>query len=67
MEANIPDWKNDETVKVVYAPDGTVVIVIGICQCQGEGEEIRIVLPYSNTMTEEAIGLFVAAADVFAE
>jgi len=67
MNIKIPNWKNDETVKVTYGPSGEVVIVIEMLQHQTDERVIRITLPNSNVMTEKAIGLFVAAADVFAK
>jgi len=65
MDISIPDWKNDNTVKVTRNPDGTVEIVIEISQHPCDERVIRITLPNDSATIDEAIGLFVAAADIF--
>ena len=65
MEINIPDWKNDKTVKVIHNPDGTVEVVIEISQHPFDDRVIRITLPSDSATIDEAIGLLVLAIDTY--
>ena len=65
MNIDIPDWKNDVTVTVTTEADGTVVILIETAVHESDERVIRIVLPNSSPTIDQAIGLFVAAADVY--